>query len=231
MYNTGHVLPTKLTSLINTRGLIDNASLENHHNKSHNSGSHKWPKTFFRRCRYGANMVDWVNVCIRLINDFIYCERLFCPNTSYFSPSLFMLIECCPWLTCEVLYRLNFSITFSFLYMHRALMETWAVAPEHRDLRKPLKCVSPEFWCMYSNYYCKRATYYSHFSQNYFPWTPHGPPGGMVWDVLDVQSDIYAFAAQYMTKTLWYKWRRYIDIFNQNYPNFLGQNVQSIAPL
>ena len=44
------LFPTKLTSLINTRGLIDSASLENHHNKSHNSGSHKWPKTFWGRC-------------------------------------------------------------------------------------------------------------------------------------------------------------------------------------
>ena len=44
------LFPTKLTSLINTRGLIDSASLENHHNNRRNSGSHKWPKTFFGRC-------------------------------------------------------------------------------------------------------------------------------------------------------------------------------------
>ena len=39
--------PTKLTPLINTRGLIDSASLKNHHNNRHNSGSHKWPNTFW----------------------------------------------------------------------------------------------------------------------------------------------------------------------------------------
>ena len=40
------IFPTKLTSLINTWGLIDSASLENHHNNRRNSGGHKWPKTF-----------------------------------------------------------------------------------------------------------------------------------------------------------------------------------------
>ena len=44
------LFPTKLTSLINTRGLIDSASLENHRNNRRNSGSHKWPKTFFGWC-------------------------------------------------------------------------------------------------------------------------------------------------------------------------------------
>ena len=44
------LFPTKLTSLINTLGLIDSASLENHHNNRRDSGSHKWPKTFFGRC-------------------------------------------------------------------------------------------------------------------------------------------------------------------------------------
>ena len=38
---------TKLTSLINTLRLLDSASLENHHNNRRNSGSYKWPKTFF----------------------------------------------------------------------------------------------------------------------------------------------------------------------------------------
>ena len=40
------LFPTKLTSLINTWGLIGSASLENHHNNRRKSGSHKWPKTF-----------------------------------------------------------------------------------------------------------------------------------------------------------------------------------------
>ena len=40
------LFPTKLSSLINTLGLIDSVSLETHHNKGRNSGSHKWPKTF-----------------------------------------------------------------------------------------------------------------------------------------------------------------------------------------
>ena len=40
------LFPTKLTSLINTLGLIDSASLENHQNNRRNSGTHKWPKTF-----------------------------------------------------------------------------------------------------------------------------------------------------------------------------------------
>ena len=41
------LFPTKLTSLINTQGLIDSASLKkNHHNNRRNSGSHTWPKTF-----------------------------------------------------------------------------------------------------------------------------------------------------------------------------------------
>ena len=44
------LFPTKLTSLINTRGLIDSASLENHHNNGRDSGSHQWPKTFLGRC-------------------------------------------------------------------------------------------------------------------------------------------------------------------------------------
>ena len=44
------LFPKKLTSLIDTLGLIDSASLENHHIKRRNSGSHKWPKTFFGRC-------------------------------------------------------------------------------------------------------------------------------------------------------------------------------------
>ena len=46
------LFPTKLTPLINTRGLIDSASLKNHHNNRLDSGSHKWPKTFFGRCTY-----------------------------------------------------------------------------------------------------------------------------------------------------------------------------------
>ena len=46
----GMLFPTKLTSLIYTLGLIESASLENRHNKRRNSGSHKWPKTFFGRC-------------------------------------------------------------------------------------------------------------------------------------------------------------------------------------
>ena len=41
---------TKLTPLINTRGLIDSDSLETHHNNRRNSGSHKWPKTVFGWC-------------------------------------------------------------------------------------------------------------------------------------------------------------------------------------
>ena len=41
---------SKLIPLINTRGLIDSASLKNHHNNRHNSGSHKWPKTCFGWC-------------------------------------------------------------------------------------------------------------------------------------------------------------------------------------
>ena len=41
------LFPTKLTSLINTLGLIDSASIEIHHNKRRNTGSHKWPKTFW----------------------------------------------------------------------------------------------------------------------------------------------------------------------------------------
>ena len=40
------LFPTKFTSLINTRGLIDSASLENHHNNRPNIGSQEWPKTF-----------------------------------------------------------------------------------------------------------------------------------------------------------------------------------------
>ena len=48
------LFPTKLTSLINTLGLIDSASLENHHNNRRDSGSHKWPKTFFGRCSCGT---------------------------------------------------------------------------------------------------------------------------------------------------------------------------------
>ena len=44
------LFPTKLTPLINRRGLIDSASPKNHHNNRHNSGSHKWPKTFLGRC-------------------------------------------------------------------------------------------------------------------------------------------------------------------------------------
>ena len=50
IHNTGYALPNKtylIDSLINTRGLIDSASLENHHNNRCYSGSHKWPKTFF----------------------------------------------------------------------------------------------------------------------------------------------------------------------------------------
>ena len=47
------LFPTKFTSLINTRGLIDSASLENHHNNRPNrSGNHKWPETFLERCTY-----------------------------------------------------------------------------------------------------------------------------------------------------------------------------------
>ena len=44
------LFPTKLTSSIKTRGLIDSATVEHHHNNRRNSGSHKWPKTFFGRC-------------------------------------------------------------------------------------------------------------------------------------------------------------------------------------
>ena len=40
------LFPTKLISLINTRGLIDSASLENHHNNRRSSGSHTWSKSF-----------------------------------------------------------------------------------------------------------------------------------------------------------------------------------------
>ena len=46
IHDTDMLFPTKLTPLINTRGLIDSASLKNHHNNKHDSGSHKWPKTF-----------------------------------------------------------------------------------------------------------------------------------------------------------------------------------------
>ena len=41
------LFPTRLTSLINTEGLIDSASLEKHHNNRRNSGGNKWPKTFW----------------------------------------------------------------------------------------------------------------------------------------------------------------------------------------
>ena len=41
------LFPTRLTSLLNTRGLIDSASLEYHHNNRRNSDSHKCPKTFW----------------------------------------------------------------------------------------------------------------------------------------------------------------------------------------
>ena len=45
--DTGHIFfPTKHISSINTRGLIDCASPENHHNNRRDSGNHKWPKTF-----------------------------------------------------------------------------------------------------------------------------------------------------------------------------------------
>ena len=47
------LFPTKPTSLIDTRGLIGSASLENHHYNRRNSGSHKWPKTIFGRCIRG----------------------------------------------------------------------------------------------------------------------------------------------------------------------------------
>ena len=40
------LFPTTPTSLINTRGLIGSASLNNHHKNRHNNGSHKWPKTY-----------------------------------------------------------------------------------------------------------------------------------------------------------------------------------------
>ena len=56
---------TKLTSLINALGLIDSASLENHHNKSQNSGSHKWPKTFFMRCIVVLNMIMHVSIQVK----------------------------------------------------------------------------------------------------------------------------------------------------------------------
>ena len=49
------LFPTKLTSLINTRGLIGSASLENHHNNRRNSGGQKWPKTFLGR--YISNQI------------------------------------------------------------------------------------------------------------------------------------------------------------------------------
>ena len=39
--------PTKITSLINTRGLVDSDSPENHHNNRRNSESQRWPKTFW----------------------------------------------------------------------------------------------------------------------------------------------------------------------------------------
>ena len=53
------LFPTTFTSLINTRGLIDSASLESHHNKSRNSGSHKWPKTFWEV--YFSLDYEWIS--------------------------------------------------------------------------------------------------------------------------------------------------------------------------
>ena len=44
------LFPTKITSLFNTRGLIDSASLENHHNNRPKNRSHQWTKTFLGRC-------------------------------------------------------------------------------------------------------------------------------------------------------------------------------------
>ena len=39
--------PTKITSLINSQGLVDSDSPENHHNNRRNSESQRWPKTFW----------------------------------------------------------------------------------------------------------------------------------------------------------------------------------------
>ena len=49
---TIQVMPfkTKLTSLVNTRRLIDSASLKYHQNNGRSAGGHNWPKTFLGRC-------------------------------------------------------------------------------------------------------------------------------------------------------------------------------------
>ena len=57
------LFPTKLTSLINMRGLIDSVSLENHHNNRRNSGSHKWPKTFLGRCMCPPGSAFYLLLC------------------------------------------------------------------------------------------------------------------------------------------------------------------------
>ena len=68
------LFPTKFTSLINPRRLIDSASLENHHNSRRNSGSHKWPKTFFSGvCQYSNH---GVYRCITSISFSKGCEHV-----------------------------------------------------------------------------------------------------------------------------------------------------------
>ena len=44
------LFPTKLTPMLNTRRLIDSASLENQYNNRRYSGSHNGPKTFLGLC-------------------------------------------------------------------------------------------------------------------------------------------------------------------------------------
>ena len=70
------LFPTKFTSPINTRGLVDCASLENHHNNRRNSGGHKWSKTYFGRCTYTHIHCKYmyIGTFIGLQHLYICCE-------------------------------------------------------------------------------------------------------------------------------------------------------------
>ena len=82
------LFPAKLTSLINTRGLIDSASLENHHNNRRNSGSHKWPKTFLGWC---ISLFWWWTV----VYSIQLCWRCHSGSDYPLSPST--ALSCSPW--------------------------------------------------------------------------------------------------------------------------------------
>ena len=62
---------TKFTLFVKTRGTLDSASLENHHNNGPNSWSHSWPKTLLGRCmskfRQMANTRGRFMLYIRLL--------------------------------------------------------------------------------------------------------------------------------------------------------------------